>query len=86
MKGVGSILKRVKIFEDGVEIERGAQRCHGFAASKFLRGAIEVCAEYTRNVRGMRPAPGTERAAYCEEGCWEGTSLCLTVNWLSKIS
>ena len=46
----------------------------------------DLCA-IRRNVRGMRPAPGTERAAYCEEGCWEGgTSLCLTVNWLSKIS
>ena len=56
----------------GAEIERAKQRCHGFAASKFLRDAIEVCAEYIRNVRGMRPAPGTERAAHCEEGCWEG--------------
>jgi hypothetical protein len=42
MKGVSSILKRVKIFEDGVEIERATQRCHGFAASKFLRDAIEI--------------------------------------------
>ena len=25
-----------------------------------------------QNARGMRPAPGTERAAYCEEGCREG--------------
>ena len=38
---------------------------------EILRGAIEICAPYI-DVRGMRPAPGTERAAYCEEGYWEG--------------
>jgi hypothetical protein len=31
---------------------------------------------YASNVRGLRPAPGTERAAHCEEGCWEGGRAC----------
>jgi hypothetical protein len=36
----------LKSSNSGAEIKCAAQRCHGFAASKFLRDAIEICAPY----------------------------------------
>ena len=49
------------------------------------RDAIGVCAQYIRNLRGMRPAPGIERAANCEEGCWEEDEPVPHSELLSKI-
>ena len=51
---------------------------------EILRGAVELRA-INRLARNAA-RPGDERAAKCKEGCWRGASLCLTVNWLSKIS
>ena len=36
------------------------------------RGAIEICAPYVKTCEECGPPRGTERAAYCEEGCREG--------------
>jgi hypothetical protein len=43
-------------------------------ACRFVRPCAAPLRSARRNidVRGMRPAPGIERAAYCEEGCWDG--------------
>ena len=35
------------------------------------RGA-EICTPYVETYEECGPPRGTERAAYCEEGCWEG--------------